>query len=125
MDEIKEMVELLAEQIAAPIDYLPTYNYSEDFARPHIEMQGNEYHLLVIEKGQEIKRQRTYDIEELIYWIFDSVTFEMALRLEVLNRNEEEDFRIQLFKIQEDLIEKINPKYKNSLEVKHRKLLQI
>ena len=34
----------LAKLINAPNQLLPTFETSEDFARPHIEKQGNEYH---------------------------------------------------------------------------------
>ena len=111
MDEIRNTVESLAKKIEAPSIYLPSYNHSEDGARPHIEQQGNEYHWVVVERGEELQRKVTKEIKELMFWIFDSVTFEMAVGLELNNRKEEEDFRIQMFRIQEELIGKIDPEY--------------
>jgi hypothetical protein len=80
---------------------------------------------VVVERGQELERRQTTDEKELLFWVFDSVTFEMATRLELENRNENEDFRIQLFKIQEELIGEINSDYSDRLNIKHRKLLNI
>ncbi|GAA5023561.1 hypothetical protein GCM10011506_06510 [Marivirga lumbricoides] len=51
MERIKSKIEELANRINAPKEYLPTYGYSEDFARPHIEVKGNELHWVVVERG--------------------------------------------------------------------------
>jgi len=124
MEFIKKEVFRLARLINAPDETLPTFGTSEDFARPHIEKHGNEYHWVVVERGKELQRKKTSNLDEIIYWIFQSVTFQMAIKIELQNRIENEDFRIQLFKIQENLIGKINPKYKKILEEKHKKLLK-
>ena len=125
MEAIKSKIENLASRINAPKEYLPTYGFSEDFAKPHIEVNDNEFHWVVVERGQELERRQTTDEKELLFWVFDSVTFEMATRLELENRNENDDFRIQLFKIQEELIGEINSDYSDRLNIKHRKLLNI
>jgi len=124
MEVLRKKVNELAKLINAPNQILPTFETSEDFARPHIEKQGNEYHFVVVERGQEHQRKRTSDFDEILFWIFDGVTFSMATEIELKNRNENEDFRIQLFKIQEELIGKINQEYKKILEEKHKKLLR-
>ncbi len=124
MNEIKEIVESLASRINAPEMYLPTYGISEDGARHHIEKQGTEYHWVIVERGEELQRRKTKEIKELMFWVFDTVTSEMASRLEVENRIENEDFRIQMFRIKEELIEKIDPEYRNRMAPKHLKLLR-
>ena len=124
MEQIKSKIEKLANRINAPKEYLPTYGFSKDFARPHIEVNGNELHWVVIERGQELERRHTTNEKEFLFWVFDAVTFEMATRLELQNRNENEDFRIQLFKIQEELIGEIDSDYSDRLNIKHKKLLK-
>ena len=124
MNEIKGIVKSLASRIKAPEMYLPSYGISEDRARHHIEKQGAEFHWVVVERGEELQRRKTKDIKELMFWIFDTVTFEMACKLEVQNRIKDEDSRIQMFRIQEELIEKIDPEYRKRIEPKHRKLLR-
>ena len=111
MNEIKELIESLAKRIDAPEIYLPTYNHSEDGARPHIEKHGNEYHWVVTERGEELQRRKTKELKELLFWVFDMGTCEMAVKLEVKHRNEKEDFRIQMFRIQEELLKKIDPDF--------------
>ncbi|MEL6863764.1 MAG: Imm63 family immunity protein [Bacteroidota bacterium] len=124
MEKLRKLVLKLAQLINAPSYLLPTFEKSEDFARPHIETQGNEYHYVIVERGQELERKKTTDLNQIIFWIFESVTFSMALKIELANRIEGEDIRIQLFKIQEELIEKVNPEFKLILEKKHKKLLR-
>ncbi|WP_187262847.1 Imm63 family immunity protein [Pontibacter beigongshangensis] len=80
MKKLKEIVESLARKINAPDYVLPTYIKSEGFARPHIEKHGSEYHWVVVERGQEFERRKTTDLKELLFWIFDSVTFAMATK---------------------------------------------
>ena len=123
MENLKKEVYRLAKLINASDEYLPTFETSEDFARPHIEKHGNEYHYVVVERGKDLFRKKTGVFEEIIYWIFKDVTFSIASEIELKNRIEDEDFRIQLFKIQEELIGKIHPNYRKRLEEKHRLLL--
>lgn len=124
-DVLKIEIERLAKLIKASEHLLPTFDYSEDFARPHIEIEGREYNFVIVERGQELKRKKTFEIKEILFWIFDAVTFSMACDLELKNRKEDEDSRIQLFKIQEDLIYQINFEYSEILKTKHSKLLNL
>lgn len=123
LQKLKEEIEKLAKRINAPEEFLPTYNVSEDFARPHLEIHGEELHWVIIERGQELQRRKTFNLEELLFWVFDGITFEMATELEISNRRKEEDSRVQLFEIQETLMGEINPRYSKILHNKHQKLL--
>ena len=122
-DELKLEVLKLSKIINVPEHLIPTFDYSKDFARPHIEIQEQEYHFVIIERGQELERRKTFEIKEILFWIFDGITFSMASDLEVKNRKEGEDFRIQLFSIQENLIHQISPEFCKILKTKHSKLL--
>ena len=121
---IKKRVEKLAKKIQAPESYIPTFDYSEQSGLPHIEIIGNTFYYVVCERGIEFSRKSTNDEKELLYWIFQSITFSMACDLERKNRKENEDFRIQLFQIQEDLITIIDREYALILKDKHEKLLK-
>ena len=112
-----------AKLIDAPDQYLPTFGYTEGTARPHIEIQGLDFHYVINERGEEYKRVITNDFHELAFLVFADVTFEMSVKMELQNRKENEDFRIQMFQIQEDLLNKIDPSYSERLKVKHDKLL--
>src|SRR4051812_13388363 len=63
----------LAALNGAPAGYLPTYGRSEDFARPHIEFDGTQFHFVVVERGQELERVSSTDPLEILYHVFESV----------------------------------------------------
>lgn len=123
LKELKGQIKELADLIDAPNHSIPTFGQSEQSGLPHIEIIGNDYHFVVCERGSEHSRQFTKDKKELLFWIFDCVTFSMACKIESENRRENEDFRFQLFQVQEDLIAKIDTKYSIRLKTKHDKIL--
>lgn len=123
LSELKKQVEELSRTIGAPKQSIPTFGNSEHSGLPHIEINGLEYHLVVCERGSEYSRKTTIDKTELLFWVFDGITFSMACTKELDNRRQNEDFRIQLFQIQEDLIAKISIVYSERLKLKHDKLL--
>ena len=86
--EIKIEVDRLAAKIGASGFCLPTYGCSEDGARPHIEIDPRGYHCVVAERGQELKRITTVDLNELLYQIFEAITFSLACDYELAHRVE-------------------------------------
>jgi len=123
--KIKKQVEKFADLISAPLNSLPTYGYSRDMAHPHIEIDRlGRLHYVVIERGHENKRLTTKDLDELLYWIFDSITFSMASGYELKNRIENQDSRRLLFTKQEELLGIINPLWKNKNQIKNQRILE-
>ena len=108
-EQLQEKVESLARTIQAPVDRLPTYGRSRDFGDPHIEID-EAYHWIVMERGHEIDRRTTRDLDELLYIIFQSVSFSMALDIEAGNRRKGEDFRRQLFDVNVSLLAQLDPR---------------
>lgn len=95
--------------IDAPAHLLPTYVVSEDLARPHIEREGDSYCFVVKERGVELERRSTTSLDEILYWIFEPVTFSMASDWELANRVEGEDSRRGLFTKQLELLDRLDP----------------
>jgi len=91
-------VDLLASQIGAPPSQLPTYGRSEDMARPHVEVAGRFLSWVVVERGNEIDRKTTRDLDELLYWIFRSVAAGMASDFAARNPVEGKEFRYPMFR---------------------------
>lgn len=98
-----------ARTIGAPSILLPTWHQSADAARPHIETSGATYSYVIVERGQELRRDTTTDPDELLYWIFRDVTFTMAADHEADNRIPDQDSRILLFAKQDEVLQAINP----------------
>jgi hypothetical protein len=123
--EIKTLVERLAEKINSPQQLLPIYGHSIDGAHPHVEVDttGMLYYVIV-ERGQELKRNVAVDIDDLLYWIFADITFSMAVEFELKHRIEREDCRRQIFKQQEYLLGALSVKWQQSNIEKHQSILK-
>ena len=109
-DELRRLqlqVESFAHLISVPAYLLPTYGRSEDFARPHLEVNGDGLHFVVVERGQEQLRRTTRQLDELLYWVFDGVTFSMAVKYEARHRVPGQDFRRLLFQHQLELLQQL------------------
>ena len=115
--KIKTEVDKIANLISVPIDSLPTYRYSRDMAYPHIEIDKmGKLHYVIIERGKENERRTTENLDELLYWIFQNITFSMASQYELNNRIELQDCRRLLFSKQLDLLKLINPDWARKRE---------
>src|SRR5262252_9989411 len=112
---IEERVDQLAAQIGAPAGVLPTYGRSEDMARPHIEVSGSAMAWVVVERGKEWERKTTLQLDELLFWIFDHVTHEMASRFAARHQKEGQDFRHPLFTKQLELMGTLEPRWRTRL----------
>jgi hypothetical protein len=125
LDEIREKVQDLANKINASTDLLPTYGYSKDFAYPHIEVDKvGLLHYVIVERGQEFERRTTDKLDELLYWIFASVTFSMASEYELKNTIEDKDCRRIMFDKQEQLLGQLNGTWRQIEKVKHQSILK-
>jgi hypothetical protein len=122
--ELIKLITKNAKVIDAPPFLLPTFESSDQDGRPHIELKPETYHYFVYERGREYSRKVYLEIDELMYSVFKDVTFNMATSEEVKKRREGEDFRVQLYAIQEELIGKINKEFQERLAEEHQKQLQ-
>jgi Immunity protein 63 len=99
---------------------LPTYGNSEDGARPHIEVDSRGYHFVVEERGRELKRVTTPDLDEILYQVFRGVTQSLAQG----HRVRGEDPRREMFRRQLELLAKLNPQWAEREAERHRQILQ-
>ena len=111
LSEIEAEIDRLAAQINASGNVLPTYGHSEDGARPHLEVDARGYHYVVVERGQELKRITTSDLDELLFNVFESLTFSLACKYELAHRIEQQDFRRILFQRQLELLSRLSPQW--------------
>ena len=76
----------LARSIDAPDHVLPTFGYSEETGRPHIEVDGEAFHYVVVDRGREYGRFSTRSLDDLLYRVFRDATFSMAATHLAVNR---------------------------------------
>jgi hypothetical protein len=109
LDDIHGEVDRLAQLIGPPQDLLPSYGISRDFGYPHIEVNGALMSYVVMERGQDIDRHSSVDLDDILYWVFQSVTFSMAVKWEVAHRVAGQDFRRLMWTKQFELLDVLNP----------------
>jgi hypothetical protein len=114
--DIEADVAALARRIGGSEPDLPTYGISQDFGRPHIEVEQGFYCYVVMERGQELERRLTDDYDELLYWIFRDATHSLAFAYELRNRVEDQDCRRIAFPKQIELMEQIGSTLGERLE---------
>jgi hypothetical protein len=122
--EIEIDVRELATQLGAPASILPTFGRTTHTARPHIEVDLLAYHFVVIERGEELRRTTTRDYDDLLYYIFANVTFNLACTYELANRIENQDYRRIGFEHQVKLLSTISKKWSDRESKEHDKILR-
>ena len=107
LSEIKQRVDTLAAKIGAPESSVPScgQNWADD--HPYYEVSWA-YHLVERQRGEEHRRWTT-DLDEALYWGFETVTFNMASDYQVRHRVEGEDSRWMLFAYQLQLLNILDP----------------
>jgi len=120
LEQIRDEIERRAPLIGATGDLLPTYGRTEDFARPHIEVDAQQYHFVVVERGEELARVSTTELDELLYRVFEAATFSLACRYELRHRKPLEDSRRQLFRVQVELLAKLDARWGERRAEAHR-----
>ncbi len=124
LSTISNKIRGLGKKIKVPKGLYPTFGSSIDFGHPHIEVDRNGYHYVVVERGIEHEKRTTQDIDELMYWVFKAITFSMASDYELHNRIPNQDFRRLLFAKQIELIKIINPAFFERLEKEKNEILK-
>lgn len=69
----------------------------EDVGVPHVEFENGQYHYIVTERGLDLSRRSTADINEILYWMLYDLTFWMGSAFEFKNRVEGPDCRRMMF----------------------------
>jgi hypothetical protein len=115
--DIHQKIREIAKRIGAPADLLPHKsepNFSEGYWIRAAERAGG-FELLYCERGLSRLIGQSRNADEIVEQVFGSVTFSMASSEEVTNRRPGEDFRIQLWEIQDRLMDSIDPAWVENL----------
>lgn len=122
---IRKKVKELASKINVPDNLLPYYKYSNGEQSPLIEIDRNgNLHYVLIERGKEFERKTTEDFDELLYWIFSSITAIMSFKYELKNRIENKDVRRIAFKKQIELLSILDETWSKKEYEEHLKIIE-
>jgi RNAse (barnase) inhibitor barstar len=69
----------------------------QDDGSPHVEFVDGQYHYVVTERGLELERRSTRDIDEILYWLIYDLAFWMGVAFEFKNRVDRQDCRRIIF----------------------------
>lgn len=123
-DDLRRKLEEEVKKISNDLTLLPEINNSNDFAKPFIEIDRYGYNYVCRERGEEIFRKLPFDLNDLLYEVFTDVTYELAIKWEVKNRNEKEDSRLRLFGKQVQLMSTINEDFGERLNNRLQRILK-
>ncbi len=128
INEIKKLVDDILVSIEAPKRKWPYLSYNEpsplDDATPFVEIRNGRYHYVISERGTEYERLATFDIKELLYWIFRSIAFNISSDYAAKNPVQNFEHRRIAFNKQLEYLAKINPEYANRERAEIEKILE-
>ena len=113
----------ISETFPFELIFIDTVDVAESDGSPHVEYEGDELHYVITERGSEYERRKTKNPDDILFWLVSDMTFSMASDFELNNRIETEDFRIQLFSKDLELLNSINNNWAEKLRVEYNKLL--
>lgn len=90
-----------------------------------IYVENSKYYYVVMERGKVNKCYESDELEDVLYSLFESITFEMASNYELQHRVEGEDSRELIWKKQLELMEKVNKKFFIKCQIEIEEILKI
>ena len=112
LGEVEAQIEKLAYQIDVPADMMPSFGNFEASAYSYVYIEGHKYHWVVGGNSPSKTDMATTDSEELFYFVFQTLTEQMGLVYEILNRNPIWDYRRLAYSHQLEMLQKLNPQWK-------------
>lgn len=113
--EIQEEIFRLGKIIDAPKSHL---TIGDKLADPviKVEIHGNEYHYVVVERGIERQRVVTNDPFEIIYTFIKKAALSVASKYAATNKAPEQNFRRLMFQHQLELLGRLGPEWEARLQ---------
>jgi hypothetical protein len=112
IQDVYTQVNELARQIGAAAAFLPTFGTSDLSGKPYIVIKGETFYYLAWDRGAVTLNRQTDDLQELLYWIFADITYQMGVAYEAEHRVPDLDPRRLAFKKQLDLLDGLQPSWK-------------
>ena len=121
ISEIRKIVSDMGARIGAPSKLLNISSTAVGDCSNHIEIIDDEYCYVITERGKDIQREKTKDLDELLYWIFDNVVMSMAMDIEKKQRQPNNDPRRILFSNKLKLLGKLSAKWEKGKSTQLRR----
>lgn len=112
LDQIKQRIEQLADQIHAPANVRPAYGFLKRDGTPNIEVDSVAYYYVNYDRNIKVFDRKTSDLDILLYWVFEDITFNMASEYVRANSDPTVNSRKVRFEYQLSLLEVIHHDWK-------------
>lgn len=103
----EEYSQILEKVYGTPLSYRFQTTRGDDGSE-HLEIVGDEFHLVATERGLELSRRKTRDRHELFYWMIADLAFWRGCEYEQQNRIDRLDPRRMIFQKQLEILEKVD-----------------
>jgi len=121
--ELQATIQSLAQKIEAPATTLPAFSSVDN--HPYVEIDGSgQLYFMFKERGEEKERKVTSDPDTLLYWVFSSITFSMALDHSRKNKIKGQDNRRISFKKQIELLTTLNNAWGATRQTEQQEILR-
>ena len=110
----------LAARLGAPsfkLQFEPMHDGSR-----HLEV-SDAYYFVATERGVELERRRTTNVDELLYWVMERLTGSLSWDYELTHRRQGEDSSLQAFAKQTELLAMLSPEWAERQRRKHAGIL--
>lgn len=114
----------MVEQLDVDPYYKVLHTSPQHNGSPHVEMISGKFDFVVTERGSVLERVSGLDTDEVLYLLFEGLTFIMATSYELSNRKPAGDGRSVWFPYQEKLMAGLKPSWGTRLKAEHEKILQ-
>ena len=102
-------------EIGTQIGLDETSSYYPAFSEPDkifnegasVYVTSTQYHYIIMERGNVVKHYKSEKIEDILYPLFENITFTLAVKYELKHRNTDEDWRKLMWQKQLALLEAI------------------
>ena len=104
-----------ASLISTPEMLIPAIGRMDETKRHYIEVGEIFYSYIYQNRGQEVSRHATEKLDDLLYWVFRDVTFEMATTQAAHDLQPGADIRQPIYRIQKELMARLKPSWSERL----------
>jgi hypothetical protein len=101
----------MADAVGASRRRLPSFGHNTDFAWPSVEESEGGFAWVVMERGEELERHETRDIDDIQYRILEFATSAMALDWAAAKMDQAPEQRLLWFKRHLELLGQLDPRW--------------
>lgn len=85
-----------------------------DMGMPYVSVEaGGPYHWIVKERGETLDHRTTHDVDDILFWSFETTTASMASHWAARHPDEQEDFRVGMWAKQQELLMLLDARWVN------------